>query len=93
MEIQIRERDNKGYVIAHKDGKRIGMMTYSNTGSGFIIIDHTEVEPEHQGAGVGERLLELLVNKAREESFKIMPLCPFASAMFKRHEELSDVLQ
>jgi len=67
-------------------------MTYSIASEELIIIDHTEVAPSLKGQGIGKKLLVKIVEKAREEGLKIMPLCPFAKAMFDRDAGLRDVL-
>ncbi|MEB2785056.1 GNAT family N-acetyltransferase [Algoriphagus persicinus] len=41
---------------------------------------------------MGLKLLNELVEYVREEEIKVIPLCPFAKAMFKKEEELRDVL-
>ncbi|MGY3791895.1 GNAT family N-acetyltransferase [Aquimarina sp. 433] len=93
MEIQIKERENKGFAIARDNDKKAGIMTYSDPGSDFIIIDHTEVEPEYNGKGVGKQLLYKIVEMARKKNIKILPLCPFANAMFKKLDDIKDVLK
>jgi predicted GNAT family acetyltransferase len=93
MDIQIKERENKGFAIAQIEGKKAGMMTYSIPQSDFIIVDHTEVEPEFNGQGVGKQLLYKIVEMAREKKLKILPLCPFANAMFKKLDDIKDVLK
>ena len=93
MEIEIRERDSKGFAIARDDGKKAGMMTYSIPTSNFIIVDHTEVEEAYKGKGVGKQILYKIVDMAREKNLKILPLCPFANAMFKKLDDIQDVLK
>lgn len=93
MDIEIRERENKGFAIAQVDGKKAGMMTYSIPQGDFIIVDHTEVEPEFKGQGVGKQLLYKIVDMVREKNLKILPLCPFANAMFKKLDDIKDVLK
>ncbi len=93
MELEIRERENKGFAVARDDGKKAGLMTYSIPGSDFIIIDHTEVEDEYKGQDVGKKLLYKIVEMAREKNIKILPLCPFANAMFKKLDDIKDVLR
>lgn len=93
MEIIIKELEGKGYAMARENGKRAGMMTYSIAGEGLIIIDHTEVEPNFNGKGVGQQMLYKIVDMARERQIKIIPLCPFAAAMFKRTGSIKDVLK
>lgn len=93
MDIQIVENETKGYAIAKEDGKTAGKMTYSIPSSAFIIIDHTEVDATFEGRGVGKQLLYKVVEMAREKKVKILPLCPFASAMFKKLDDIQDVLK
>lgn len=93
MEVIIKEQDSKGFAIASEDNQRAGVMTYSIPGSDFIIIDHTEVEPAFNGKGVGKQLLYKIVEMAREKNIKILPMCPFANAMFKKLSDIQDVLK
>ena len=85
MEIEIKERENKGFAIAHEQSTKVGMISYSISGSNFIIIDHTE--------GIGKKLLYTIIEMARRKNLKILPLCPFASAMFKKLDDIRDVLK
>ncbi len=93
MEITIKERESKGFAMAREDGKRAEMMTYSIASKELIIIDHTEVEPEFKGQSIGKQLLYKIVEMAREKNIKILPLCPFANAMFKKLDDIQDVLK
>tara|TARA_Y100001001_G_scaffold115251_1_gene112999 strand:- start:2414 stop:2695 length:282 start_codon:yes stop_codon:yes gene_type:complete len=93
VEIQLKELDAKGYAMARENKVRAGMMTYSIAGPELIIIDHTDVEPAFNGKGVGKDMLYKIVEMAREKNVKIIPLCPFASAMFKKLEDIRDVLK
>lgn len=82
----------KGAFEAFEDGVKIGEMTYSEAGANKIIIDHTDVDPAQKGQGIGKILLEKAVTFARENDIKIMPLCPFAKAMFDKNVDIRDVL-
>lgn len=93
MEITIIDQDNKGYAIATDNNKKVGMMSYSIAGKDLIIIDHTEIEPEFNGKGIGKQLLLKTVEMARSKNIKIVPLCPFANAMFKKITDIQDVLK
>ena len=58
-----------------------------------MIIDHTGVPDAYRGQGIGKKLVEHAVGDARKNGWKIMPLCPFAAAQFRRHSEWADVLK
>lgn len=92
LEVTQKNRETKGEFIAAFDGQKAGLMTYSWAGDDKIIIDHTEVEPAYNGKGVGKEMVYKAVEFAREKGIKILPLCPFAKAMFEKNEEIRDVL-
>ncbi|NLA62191.1 MAG: N-acetyltransferase [Bacteroidales bacterium] len=93
MEIKITEDQTKGSAVAKENELIAGKMTYSIASANFIIIDHTEVDPSFKGKGVGKQLLYKIVEMARERDIKILPLCPFANAMFKKLADIQDVLK
>jgi predicted GNAT family acetyltransferase len=93
MEIVLKEQGAKGFAMALVNEKKAGAMTYSIAGEQLIIIDHTEVAPEYNGKGVGKQMLYKIVKIAREKNIKIIPLCPFAAAMFKKNRDIQDVFK
>ncbi|MDY6065849.1 MAG: GNAT family N-acetyltransferase [Finegoldia sp.] len=80
----------KSRAAAYDGEKIVGESTYSDSGK-IWIIDHTQVSDGYQGRGIAGRLVEELVNKAREAGVKIIPLCPFAKKEFEKHKEYEDV--
>ena len=92
MEIKHQENNNKGKFYYEVEGKQLAEMTYTYAGSDKIIIDHTEVDDSLRGQGVGYKLVEASVQFAREHKISVLPLCPFANAVFRKKKEYSDVL-
>ncbi|MBX2966129.1 MAG: N-acetyltransferase [Cyclobacteriaceae bacterium] len=92
MEIQQFNRETKGHFKVVEDGKEAGIMTYSWAGKEKIIIDHTDVNPEFKGKGVGNKMVMAAVDYARGNNIKIIPLCPFAKSVFDKTEAIRDVL-
>ena len=86
------ETETKGVLYAEENGERIGEMTFSKAGTSKIIIDHTDVNDNWKGFGVGEFLVTEVVKMAREKGISIIPLCVFARSVFEKHAELRDVL-
>ncbi len=93
LPVQLIDEGAKGRYIVEAPGNAVAEMTYSRANDGLIIIDHTEVPEAFRGSGTGLRLLKALIADARSEAVRIIPLCPFAAAQFKRHPEWSDVLE
>jgi predicted GNAT family acetyltransferase len=92
MDIQHKDGASKGSFFMEKGGDIKAEITYSKAGEHKIIIDHTEVSDELRGQNLGRVLVEHAVDYARENDFKVIPLCPFAKAVIERDDSLQDVL-
>ncbi len=92
IEVKREQGPTKGRYIAVVDGHE-AEMTYTRSGEGLIIIDHTGVPDALRGRSVGQALVKRAVEDARAEGKKILPLCPFAKAQIGKHVEWQDVLQ
>ena len=82
----------KGAFIYEVEGHQLAQMVYTMAGPLNMIIEHTDVDDSLRGKGVGKELLAALVAYVRAHKIKVMPLCPFANATFKRMQEWQDVL-
>lgn len=92
MEIKHEFDGRKGSFFVEEGAKRIAEMVYVMAGPTKMIIEHTEVDESLKGQGVGVKLLEALVEFVRKEEIKVIPLCPFAKATFRKRKDLQDVL-
>jgi predicted GNAT family acetyltransferase len=92
-EIKFEETGSKGRYFLRGPNGATAEMTFSKTGDHLIIIDHTDVPDAFRGQGVGLRLVTRAVEDMRAAGKKIIPLCPFANAQFRRHSEWADVLK
>lgn len=81
----------KGAFLATANGTHAGEMTYSRLNDHVVIVDHTGVFGGFEGTGLGKALVDHGVRWAREHQQRIMPLCPFARALFERTPESQDV--
>ena len=87
------EDGSKGRYEARVEGHDgVGELTYSRMSAAKIIADHTGVDESLRGMGVGKALVERLIADARNDGFKIVPLCPYVKAQYQRHPEWSDVM-
>lgn len=92
-EIELEESGSKGrYVLRGPDGAE-AELTFTRVGDKQLIIDHTGVPDAFRGQGAGLRLVSRALEDARTSGRKIIPLCPFAAAQFRRHPEWADVLK
>lgn len=91
MQILHQQEGSKGSFYYEVDGVKLAESTYSMAGPQKMIIDHTEVDESLKGQGVGLEIIKTAVAFARENELKILPLCPFANAMFRKYAAFREV--
>jgi predicted GNAT family acetyltransferase len=75
---------------AREGDQLAGFSEYTRTAE-MIVFTHTEVEPGHEGRGVGSELARHGMDVARAENLKVMALCPFVAGWLRRHPEYADL--
>ena len=93
MDVKFEQSETKGSFFVEENGQRLANMSFSKAGENLIIIDHTEVSDSLRGKNVGKQLVAAVVEHARKNNIKIIPLCPFAKSVFDRVIEYQDVLK
>ena len=91
---EIKREDNSAggrYVVYLPDGSE-AEMTYRHTAPGVVSIDHTGVPPQFRSAGIALKLVEAGIEGARADGHKIVPLCSYVQAQFRRHPQWADLL-
>lgn len=78
------------YTIAVAGAARAAELTWQDRG-GVCVVDHTFTPPEARGQGLAGKLVQAIVDDARAEGFKIVPLCPYVVNAFGKHPEWADV--
>ncbi len=91
MEIKHRENNSRGMFYIESEKGLIGELTYFKSEGNILTIDHTEVKREMENQGIGSSLVKKSVEFARENNFKIEPLCPFAEVQFDMNKSYQDV--
>jgi predicted GNAT family acetyltransferase len=92
MEVQNKNNGERGVFFIEDDGKEIAMMHYIFSDEDILIIDHTEVDEDYEGRGIGRQLVKAGVAYAREHKMKIQPDCVFAKKVFDITPDFGDVL-
>jgi predicted GNAT family acetyltransferase len=68
----------------------VGRLTWVERG-GARVAEHTIVPPAIGGRGVAGKLVDALVADAREQGFKVKPVCSYVVAKFDEHPEWADI--
>ena len=81
MEIKLLENQNK--FIASKEGQNLGELTFEVNGE-TINFNHTFVDPEARGLGVGQALVEAGAKMAKDKGQKVKASCWYAKKVFEK---------
>lgn len=86
------EEEEKRVAAYDKDkSKEVGECTFSTDNPKFWTIDHTYVEPEYRGESVAVNLVKKVVEAAKENKVKVVPVCRFACREFDRKPEYEEI--
>ncbi len=80
---------SKGRYIIYS-GDQTAELTYTILSPQTVIADHTGVPDPLKGTGMGKALVRRIVEDARAEGFRIVPLCPFVNAERAKHPDWAD---
>lgn len=56
-----------------------------------FVITHVGVYPEHRGQGVAGKIVEVALEYARKNSFRVIPMCSYAAAYIRRNPQHMDL--
>lgn len=90
MSIPVRENPAKGRYELDVDGKTV-FATYRRDGS-TLYIPYVEAPPSLRGTGAAGRLMQGIMERARAEGLRVVPICGYASLWMRRHREHHDLL-
>lgn len=93
MQFQHKDNGQQGEFFTLNDaGQLIAEISYVWRNENTIVADHTWVDDCLRGQGVARKLLDVLVEFAREKQLKIIPTCSYVEVMFKRDQSFADVV-
>lgn len=69
-----------------------GTLEYDTLPEAMVLI-HTEVDPAHEGKGIGSRLVHDVLADIRSRDLKVVPRCAFVRSYLSRHPEEANVLR
>lgn len=68
-----------------------GFVEYRDKGD-QVELTHTEVDPSHEGEGLGSQLARAVLDNLRNEGRAVVPSCRFIAAWLQKHPEYADVV-
>jgi ribosomal protein S18 acetylase RimI-like enzyme len=78
-------RDSEAIWIVERDGRHAGSLALTDEGDGVAWVRFFVLDPEARGAGLGRRLLDELLETARETGFDRVVLETFSDLRAAAH--------
>lgn len=88
METKIETTNKDGKILAYDGDELVGQLEFSFDDN-MMRIEHTYAFKE--GIGIGGLLVSTANDYAVEKGFKVLPVCSFADAWYRRHSQFSDL--
>lgn len=91
VDVTISDNPDQRRYEALVDGQVAGFAQYRLDGD-VIDFNHTVVEDEFEGKGIGGRLASGALDDVRQRGLRVIATCPFIKGYIERHEAYQDLL-
>lgn len=93
MEYEIVHNFQENRFEAISDNKVIGLIDYSPTKDGKVIIaTHTEISTEYEGKGIAGSITKAFLDYLQQEKLRVLPICSYTKGYIDRHPEYHNLL-
>lgn len=72
-------------------GDALAVLEYTLDGE-RMVFTHTGVPKAYEGRGIASALVRAGLAYARQQGYKVVPVCSFVAAYLRRHPEEADLL-
>jgi predicted GNAT family acetyltransferase len=73
------------------DDQVAGTVAYLRHGD-ILDLVHTEIEPDHEGEGLGSAIARGVLDDVRRRGLRIRPTCPFIAGWLEKHPGYEDLI-
>jgi uncharacterized protein len=91
METAVRDNTEQSQYELMAEDTVAGVVQYRDHGD-QVELTHTEVDPTHEGEGLGSQLARAVLDNLRNEGRAVIPSCRFIQSYMKKHNEYADLV-
>lgn len=91
MGVDVKDNPAENRFEISVDGELAGFAVYRQR-PGIRAFIHTEIDPAHEGEGLGGRLMTAALDATREAGDDVLPFCPFVNHFIETHAEYLDLV-
>jgi uncharacterized protein len=91
METAVRNNTEQSRYELTTGDEVAGFVEYRDKGD-YVELTHTEIDPSHEGEGLGSQLARAVLDNLRNEERAVVPSCKFINTYLKKHSEYADLV-
>ena len=91
METAIQKNPEQSRYELVADDTVAGVVEYVDKDD-YVELTHTEVDPSHEGEGLGSQLARAVLDSLRNDKRAVLPSCPFIKSYLQRHPEYVELV-
>lgn len=91
MGVEVKDNPAEHRFEITVDGKLAGFTVYREK-PGIRAFIHTEVDPAHEGEGLGGKLVTAALDASRAAGEDVLPFCPFVNHFIATHPDYLDLV-
>lgn len=85
--MEIRKKENDHRFVLYDGEKEIGYLSYDVEDNGDWIAEHTVVDEAYGGRGLARKLVEALIDEAKQQEIRVRPVCSYVKKVFSADPE------
>ncbi len=93
MKIQQVDEREYGFIQLLDGTSQKGKIEYKYEGPTVLVATHTEIDSEHRGEGLGEKLVDFLMDFVKLKNLQLKSECPYASRIIQKNPDYRDLLK
>lgn len=91
MDFKMVELGQDEFAFRNEDNGTVnGEITWTQMAD-VMVVEHTFVNENMRNQGLAKKLVDRAVEYARENEYKIEPVCSYVATVFERYDEYEDV--
>lgn len=91
MDFKMVELGQDEFAFRNEDNGTVNAEITWTQMADVMVVEHTFVNENMRNQGLAKELVDRAVEYARENEYKIEPVCSYVATVFERYDEYEDV--
>lgn len=91
MDFKMVELGQDEFAFRNEDNGTVNAEITWTQMADVMVVEHTFVNENMRNQGLAKKLVDRAVDYARENEYKIEPVCSYVATVFERYDEYEDV--